>query len=77
MRSPRVVVGEVGSEDPLEMSLVEHDHVIETVASDRSDQPLDVGILPGGSCRGEHLFKAGPGNPLSERLAVDLVPVAQ
>jgi hypothetical protein len=77
MRSPGVVVGEVISEDPRAMSLVDHDHVIETVASDRPDQPFDVGILPWGSCRGEHLFEAAGRDPLLEGFAVDLVPVTQ
>lgn len=59
------------------MPIVDHDHVIETVASDRPDQPLDVGTLPRGSWRGEHLFKVDSRNPLPKRLAVDLVPAAQ
>jgi hypothetical protein len=59
------------------MPFVDHDHAIETVASDRPDQPLDVGILPRGSCRGEHLFEADCRDPLLEGFAVDLVPVTQ
>jgi hypothetical protein len=41
VRSPSVVVGEVVSEDPPEMPFVDHDRVIEAVASDGPDQSLD------------------------------------
>jgi hypothetical protein len=55
MNPPPMTVGEVISEDSLEMSLVDHDHVVETVSTDGPGQPLDVGILPRGSSCGKHL----------------------
>jgi hypothetical protein len=72
-----MIVVDVRGEHSTQVPFIADDHVIETVSPDGSDQPLDVGILPRGSCRGENLFKADPCNPLPERLAVDLVPVAQ
>ena len=44
--SPRAVIGNVSGERAPEMRLVEDDYVIETLPTDGSDQPLDIGILP-------------------------------
>jgi len=44
---PRVgVVRDVGCHDCSETCRVEHDHVIEALAAERADEPLDVGVLP-------------------------------
>lgn len=43
---PVVIVAEVGGKDPLQMPLVDHDDMIEAFSPDRSDQPLDIGVLP-------------------------------
>ncbi len=42
-----VVVGEIRAQDATEMDFVDHDHVIETLATQGTDHALDVGILPG------------------------------
>jgi hypothetical protein len=42
MRSPCVVVGEGLSEDPLEMPLVDHDRVIDAVASPENAPLFEV-----------------------------------
>ena len=47
MGSCRVVVSEVGAQEPFEMAVVVDDHVIEPLASDRANQTLGIGILPG------------------------------
>jgi hypothetical protein len=39
-------VAVVGLEDAAEVSLAEHDDMIETLSSDRVDQPFDVSVLP-------------------------------
>jgi len=45
--SPRtLVVIEVGSKDSAKAGLIQNDHVIQALASDRADQSLDVSILP-------------------------------
>jgi hypothetical protein len=41
-----VVIRDVGCDDAAEMSLAEHDEMIETLPSDRADQPFDVSVLP-------------------------------
>lgn len=44
MRSGLMIVPDVGSEDAPKMGLVDDDHVVETLASDGSDQAFDVRI---------------------------------
>ena len=51
MRAPLVVVSDISLEQATQMSLVQNDHVIEQLATNASDQPLDVRVLPGrGRC---------------------------
>ena len=47
MGACRVVVREVGAQEPFEMAVVVDDDVIEALSPNRADQALDVGILPG------------------------------
>src|SRR5258708_3808949 len=47
MRSETVVIVSVGCQDPAQMRLATDDCVIETLATDRSDQPFGKAILPG------------------------------
>ena len=47
MRSRRVIIGKVGSQEPLEMAFVQNDDVIEALAADGADQAFDIVILPG------------------------------
>jgi hypothetical protein len=44
---PSMVVAEVVLEESLPVTLVENDHVIETISPDRADEPLNVRALPG------------------------------
>lgn len=46
MRPRAVITGKVALEHATEMSLRENHHVIQTFATDRSDQPLGIGVLP-------------------------------
>src|SRR3984893_18578352 len=51
MRSETVVIVSVGFQDPAQMRLATDDCLIETLATDRSDQPFSKAILPGrGGC---------------------------
>ena len=47
VRSTPMIVPAVGREDAPEMRLVDDDHVVETLSSDRADHALDERILPG------------------------------
>jgi hypothetical protein len=46
MCSDLVVIGSVVLQNAPQLSLVEHDQVIEALAPDRSDEAFDVAILP-------------------------------
>jgi hypothetical protein len=52
VRARALVVRDVGSKHPPEMSLIEDDDVVQTLATDGPDDPFDVGILPGRAWRG-------------------------
>ena len=47
VRSRRVVVLKVGRQHALQVTLIEDDDVIETLAAGRANDALDVGVLPG------------------------------
>ena len=47
VRSRALVIRDVRSKHLSEMPLVEHDHVVQTLATDGPDDAFDVGILPG------------------------------
>ena len=46
VRARAVVVVDVGAKEASQMSLVEHDDVVETLAAYRADQAFHVWILP-------------------------------
>ena len=43
MCSSREVISRVGTKNPLEMTLVEDNDMIETLATDQADEALDIG----------------------------------
>ncbi len=47
MSPGQLVVVDVVGQQPAEMDLTEHDDVIQQLTPNRSDETLDVGILPG------------------------------
>jgi len=75
--SRALVVGEVGAEDVAQMCLSKDDHVIEALAPDRTDQALDIRILPGRPGRDEHFGDLEPRHPAPEVGSVDGVAIAQ
>ena len=53
MSAGAVVVVCIGAKHAAQMRLAENDQMVQTFPSDRTDQPLDVGVLPGRTgCRG-------------------------
>jgi len=46
MRPDLVVIGSVILQHATQLGFVEHDQVIEAFATDRSDEPLNVAVLP-------------------------------
>ena len=46
MRARPFVVGGVAVHQPLQTRLIEHNDVVEALASHESDKPFDIGVLP-------------------------------
>src|SRR5215469_16537693 len=59
------------------MCFSQHDHMIQAVTSDGSDQPFHVGPLPGTGGGGEDFLDALASDSLLELTAIDLVTIAQ
>lgn len=66
-----MVVAEVTDQDAVEVSLAEHEHVIQTVASDRADEPLHQRVLPRALRRRENLLDPQAFHAVPELLAID------
>jgi len=50
-----VIVGEVAGQDAAQVAFAENQNVIQTLASDRADEPLGERILPGAKRRRQGL----------------------
>ena len=59
------------------MTLAEDDNMIQAFTADRTDQSLDVGVLPGRSRGSDDLGDAHRANAMAERRAIRFVPVPQ
>ena len=46
VRPELVVIRDVGCDDAAELSLAKHEEMVETLPSDRADQPFDASVLP-------------------------------
>src|SRR2546425_11888091 len=77
MRAGGVVVREVTAQQASEVPFVEHDDVIEAFSSNRPDDALGEGILPGRSRRDEDLANSQTLHPPCEHVAVDGIPIAE
>ena len=75
-RSPVVVVVEISGHDASEMALVQSDDMIETVASQGSDEPLHERVLPWTSRCAEDLPDPHALDPPLKRAAVDRVTIS-
>src|SRR5262245_48175544 len=73
MRSAPMVIGEIRAKDPTEMRLVEHDHVIETLATHRSNHAFNVGVLPRTAWARHDLGDPKAGDPAAHRLVIDAI----
>src|SRR6266567_3592843 len=49
MRAMAVKIIEVIDQYPVQMLSMEHEHIVQALASDGADQPFDQRILPGGT----------------------------
>jgi hypothetical protein len=75
VRSRLVVVGQVLLENTTQMSLSQHDHMVEAFPPDRPDDSLAVSVLPRGSRCCDDLFDAKGGYRICDPVAIDAVSV--
>ena len=71
-----VVVFKVRSEDPFQVSLVEHDDVPKALTPNRPDHPFGVRILPGRTPGTNNFFDTHVRNPCLKHLTVDSIAIA-
>lgn len=76
MRPSLLMVTKILSQNSFQMPFAEHDDVIEAFATNRTDQPLDVGILPRTMKRDPNVYEADSFNAVGELAAVDAIVVA-
>jgi hypothetical protein len=72
-----VVVGEVGTQEPAEMRLVQNEEVVEALAANGADDPLDKRVLPGRARGDADLVDPHPFDSPHELLAVDRVSITK
>ncbi len=71
-----MVVLQVGSENSLQVSGVQHDHVVKALAAYRADDAFAIRILPRRMRRGRDFFDAYASDAFPEVAAVDTIAVA-
>jgi hypothetical protein len=76
MNSRFIIIGNKFAEDPAQVRLPEHDHVVGTFLSDRADQSLHVRILPWRSRCDRPVPNAHGAQTLYKEETIRSVPVA-
>ena len=72
-----MVVAEVFTKDPAQVSLIEHDDVIQTIPAYGTDHAFDEWILPRRSARCYHLLDTQALDPSSHSVTIDAIAVTQ
>jgi len=70
-----MIIVEVGRQDPTQVTSVQHNDMIEALPPDRSDDALDIGVLPGRSWCGQclqysHAIQARAKDRAERRVAI-------
>ena len=75
VRARPIIVGRVRSQQMAKMPLAEHDNMVQAIASDRTDHPFTISILPRRSRRGRPIPNAHRPKAADEDVTVDGVAV--
>ncbi len=70
MRSRLVVISKIRRKHAAQVTLVEYDDVVETLATDRANDALHIGVLPLLARCSNNLFDAHHTNAIAEILAI-------
>src|SRR5712691_1521860 len=77
MRSGVMMILKIARQDAAQVTLVEDDNVIQTFAADRTDETLDVRVLPGGPRSSDDLLDAHRPHTIAESGTIRFVPVSK
>src|SRR6185437_15697729 len=77
MRSGSLVVFEIGTQNTAQPRLIQNDHMVSALATDRSNESFHVSILPGRLGSGQDLLDAQASSGFVELLSVDSIPIPQ
>src|SRR5579864_4248320 len=77
MRSRSVIVIQIRTKDTTQGRFVEHEHMVQALAPNRTNDALDVGPLPGGSRGTQHFLDTHVSHLSPEGIAEDSIAVAQ
>src|ERR1700716_1221058 len=77
MRSRSVIIIQIRTQDTAEGGFVEHEHMVQALAPNRTNDALDVGPLPGGSRGAQHFVDTHVSHLSPEGIAEDSIAVAQ
>src|SRR3979411_1681173 len=78
MRSRSVIVIQIRTKDTTERAYMEHEHVVQARAPNRTNDALDVGPLPGGSRGAQHFLDTHVSHLSPKGIAAeDSVAIAQ
>ncbi len=70
-----MVMVQVTGENPSGVACIQYDHMIKALPSQRSDQPFNVGILPGAPRSDENLFDAQTRDPPAKCFSIYRVAI--
>src|ERR1700747_3326887 len=77
MRSRSVIVIQIRTKYTTERAFVEHEHVVQALPPNRTNDALDVGPLPGGARGAQHFVDTHVSHLSPEGIAEDGIAVAQ
>lgn len=70
-----MVVRDVRSKDAHQVSLVEHDDVVQTIVSDRANEAFAIRVFPWAARRGDDFLDAHVANTLLKSVTVDSIAI--
>src|SRR5262245_44278606 len=77
MRSRFVVIAKITFQYPTQMLLVEHNHVIQALATYASNHPLGVWILTWALCSSPHFLNAHSPNSFLKVFTIDAITISE
>ena len=77
MRPARMVVAQVLAKDPAQVSLIEHDDVIQTISARGTDHAFNEWDLPRRTRRCKHILYRQVLEPSWDSFSIDGIPISQ